>query len=396
MDEPHYDLSPVQWAGDRIVAVDQTALPEHTLHLHLLTVDSLIDAIQSLAIRGAPALGCAGALGVVLSAHLRQLTTGKVDRAQVAADADRIARARPTAADLATGVRRALAGMDGGFTGVLAAAGRMVAEIAEANRIATETAADLVGQMCPSGPVGVATHCNTGPLATMRVGTALGVVVALHARNRVREVLVGETRPLLQGARLTTWELATAGVPHRLCVDAAMPAAMAAGIVDCVVVGADRIAANGDVANKIGTYGLAIAAARHGLPFVVVAPSTTVDRTISTGAEIVVEHRGAAEVREVRGQRIAPVSTASRSCCTGWGPACSPSSGGCGSGRPASGSTARRTPGGPLSTSWCSEGRSRSAPPRHRPCCGGATSWSSPRTCRIRTRRSSRTWTRPC
>ena len=305
MADQHYDLRPVRWAGDHVSAIDQTALPERVIRLRLDTVDALVDGIRSLAIRGAPTLGCAGAFGVVLSAHLHR---GR-DRAAVVADADRIASARPTAVDLSVGVRRAMDALDGGFDAVLAAAEGLLGSTAQANGVAADAAADLLERCCPPGRLAVATHCNTGPLATAAVGTALGAIVRLAARGRISEVLVGETRPLLQGARLTTWELAAAAIPHRLCVDGAMPAAMAAGMVQAVVVGADRITADGDVVNKIGTYALAVAAHRHGLPFVVVAPSTTLDVGTRSGQDVVIEQRAASEVTRVRGTALAPVGT---------------------------------------------------------------------------------------
>jgi methylthioribose-1-phosphate isomerase len=165
-------------------------------------------------------------------------------------------------------------------------------------------------RLCPDRPLRVLTHCNTGRLATTAVGTALGALRVLHARGKVAEVLVDETRPLLQGARLTAWELAEAGIAHRLTIDSAAAWAMATGQVDCVMVGADRIAADGSVANKIGTYALAVAAHRHGIPFIVVAPESTRDIATATGAEIVVEQRAAAEITHVGGVATAPDGTA--------------------------------------------------------------------------------------
>lgn len=234
-----------------------------------MTPSSTRCAITSLAVRGAPAIGLAGALGVALSAH-RHTSDGATDEASVKADAARLSAARPTAVnlawavDLAWAVRRAVGRLADGPQAVLAEAMAMLEEDATANRTAVVRAADLVQSLVPDRPVRIPTHCNTGRLATAAVGTALGAIIELHERGRVAEVLVDETRPLLQGARLTAWELGEAGVPYRLCVDSAAAAAMARGMVDCVPAGADRIAANGDVANKIGTYGLAVAAARQG------------------------------------------------------------------------------------------------------------------------------------
>jgi methylthioribose-1-phosphate isomerase len=179
-----------------------------------------------------------------------------------------------------------------------------------ANRTASKRAAELLLSRCARRPLRILTHCNAGRLATVGWGTALGVVWHLHAAGQVEYVLADETRPLLQGARLTAWELAEAGVPYRVLPDSAAASAMARGLVDCVVVGADRIAANGDVANKIGTYGLALAAARHELPFVVVAPTSTVDKELAAGDTIVIEERAAEEVTEIAGRRVAPAGAA--------------------------------------------------------------------------------------
>lgn len=291
----------VDWAGERdggpaVVVIDQRALPHETRHLHLDTVDGVVDAVRSLAVRGAPSLGLVGAYGVALAAHLHG-TAGPDAAAAVRAAAERIATARPTAVPLSLGVRRALSALDGGPAAVLAEARAATAENARANAAAADRAADLVRARCPDRPVRALTVCNTGPLATGAVGTALGAILRLHERGALAEVLACETRPLLQGARLTVWELARAGVPHRLCVDSAGPAAIAGGLVDVVLAGADRIAANGDVANKVGTYMLACAAARSGIPFVVVAPEETIDPRTASGADIVVEQRDADEVR---------------------------------------------------------------------------------------------------
>lgn len=304
------DEPSLSWQDGAIALIDQRALPHRRVDLRVTTIDELIDMIATLAVRGAPALGLAGALGVALSAVTHECG-GRVDADAVRRDAARLADARPTAVNLRWGVERALGRLDGGPPAVLAEATRMVAEDIAVNRAAVTRAADAVEALTGGDrPLGVLTHCNTGRLATAAVGTALGTIVELARRDRVREVLVDETRPLLQGARLTAWELAEAGVPHRLCVDSAAAAAMAQGLVDCVLVGADRIAANGDVANKIGTYSLAIAAARHSVPFVVVAPESTWDRSLSDGAGIVIEERAADEVLRHAGRLVAREGTA--------------------------------------------------------------------------------------
>ncbi|WP_328618049.1 S-methyl-5-thioribose-1-phosphate isomerase [Amycolatopsis sp. NBC_00355] len=287
----------IDWADGAIVIIDQTALPGDYHLLALRTVGELVDAIQRLAVRGAPALGGAGALGVALAARLG---------GDVRADAELIAAARPTAVNLRWGVERALTKLGQGADAVLAEAQAVLTEDEQLNKSASAHAAGIVLAECPRRPLRLLSHCNAGRLATVGWGSALGVVWHLHERGLVEEVLVDETRPLLQGARLTAWELAQAGVPYRVQPDGAAAAAMARGMVDCVLVGADRIAANGDVANKIGTYGLAIAAAHHGVPFVVVAPSSTVDSSLADGTGVTIEERDARELTEYAGIGITP------------------------------------------------------------------------------------------
>lgn len=287
----------IDWDGDAVTIIDQTALPADYRVLRLHKVDELIDAIRRLAVRGAPALGAAGALGVVLAAR---------EGGDVRASADRVARARPTAVNLSWGVARALGKLDGGAEAVLAEALSILDEDERLNRAASGHAAEIVLGICERRPLRLLSHCNAGHLATVAWGSALGVVWHLHQRGLVESVLVDETRPLMQGSRLTAWELAQAGVPYRVQPDSAAAAAMARGLVDCVLVGADRIAANGDVANKIGTYGLAIAARHHGVPLVVVAPSSTVDSSLASGAEIAIEERAPDEIRTYAGVTVTP------------------------------------------------------------------------------------------
>src|SRR5689334_21272446 len=298
--------SSITWVDGAVVTIDQRALPHEVRTLRLTTVDQVIDAIATLAVRGAPAIGVTGAFGAALAALAHP---GEPARDE--AEAARIEAARPTAVNLSWGVRRALAKFaDGGAPGVLAEAQALIAEDGRVNRAAAEHAADLVQRLCPERPLRMLTHCNTGRLATTAFGTAIGGRRVLHTRGVIDSVLVDETRPLLQGARLSAWELAEAGIPHRLTVDSAAAWAMATGRVDCVIVGADRIAADGSVANKIGTYGLALAARRHGIPFIVVAPESTRDQATPTGDQIVVEQRAATEVTHVGGVATAPEGTA--------------------------------------------------------------------------------------
>ncbi|MFE4263626.1 S-methyl-5-thioribose-1-phosphate isomerase [Streptomyces sp. NPDC056883] len=299
----------LSWEDRAIVTLDQRALPREHRPLRMTGVDQVIDAIATLAVRGAPAIGLAGALGVALSAYAH--TDGDtLDEAGVRADAERLAAARPTAVNLAWAVGRALTRVGEGADAVLAEGLDMLAEDVAVNTAMVRSAASLVESLTPGRPLRLLTHCNTGRLATAAVGTALGTILELARRGRVADVLVDETRPLLQGARLTAWELGEAGVPYRVCVDSAAAAAMSQGLVDCVLVGADRITANGDTANKIGTYGLAVAAARHGIPFIVVAPESTWDEQLEDGSQIVVEERSPREVVEFAGVPTAPEGAA--------------------------------------------------------------------------------------
>jgi methylthioribose-1-phosphate isomerase len=276
----------IDWQDGAVVLIDQTVLPAEERWLRLTDPDEVVDAIRRLAVRGAPAIGAAGALGVALAA---------VSGADVPAAADRLRSARPTAVNLARGVDRALARLPEGPQAVLAEARAVLDEEAASSRAIGERGADLFGAVA-DGPLRLLTHCNTGWLAAVEWGTALGVVTVLHERGRVERVYADETRPLLQGARLTAYELAALGVDHRVVVDGAAPSLIARRLVDGVVVGADRIAANGDVANKVGTYPLALAAARAGLPFVVAAPESTVDLSTPGGDAIEIEERDPAEV----------------------------------------------------------------------------------------------------
>ncbi|WP_082393327.1 bifunctional S-methyl-5-thioribose-1-phosphate isomerase/methylthioribulose 1-phosphate dehydratase [Nocardia arizonensis] len=303
------DDSSLIWDDGVLLTIDQRGLPHEARRLRLGTVDEIIEAIATLAIRGAPAIGIAGAFGVVIAARAHTAADGVLDLAAVEAEAARIIAVRPTAVNLAWAVRRATAAAARGADAALAETLDMLAEDGRVNRAAATNAADLVRELLGDRPVRALTHCNTGRLATSAFGTAIGALRVLFERGALAEVLVDETRPLLQGARLTAWELAEAGIPHRLTIDSAAAWAMATGQVDCVLVGADRITANGDVANKIGTYMLALAARHHGIPFIVVAPESTRDTAMATGAQIVVERRGAAEVSGFAGVATAPAGT---------------------------------------------------------------------------------------
>ncbi|MGR6921277.1 S-methyl-5-thioribose-1-phosphate isomerase [[Actinomadura] parvosata] len=282
----------IDWVDGAVELVDQTLLPDKLVMLRIRTVGELVDAIRRLAVRGAPALGVAGALGVVLADG---------DPARIA----ELRAARPTAVNLAWGVDQAAARLPQGREAVLAAALKVRDDDIAACHAMGERGADLL----EGDRLRIMTVCNTGGLAAVERGTALGVVQTLHERGRLAEVLALETRPLLQGARLTTWELARMGAPHRLVADSAGPYLLAKGGVDAVLIGADRIAANGDTANKIGSYALALGAERAGVPFVVVAPESTIDPGTPSGEHIAIEDRGDDEIVTFRGLRVAPEGT---------------------------------------------------------------------------------------
>jgi methylthioribose-1-phosphate isomerase len=262
--------------GPKVVLLDQRRLPGEEVELECRTVAELVTAIRALAIRGAPAIGVAAAYGLALAAERGE---------DVEAAAELLAAARPTAVNLAW----ALAELRDDPTP--ARARRLHEEEVERCRAMAGHAADLFGPGTRA-----LTHCNAGGLATGGFGSAVGALRTAWERDLLAHVWVDETRPLLQGSRLTAWELEAAGIPHAVIADSAAASLMAAGEVDCVVTGADRIAANGDTANKIGTYSLAVLAAYHGIPLYVVAPTSTVDLATPTGAGIPIEERPGSEL----------------------------------------------------------------------------------------------------
>jgi len=280
----------IDWVDGAVEIIDQTALPQRESYLRLSTVEEVVDAIQRLAVRGAPAIGVAGALGVALAARQHADDQQALSRAVA-----ELETARPTAVNLARGVRAAAAALPEGPEAVLKAALALRdAEVASSHAMAIR-GADLITEWCGDAPR-LLTHCNTGGLATVTGGTALGVVAELHRRGHLRGVVASETRPLLQGARLTAWELGRLGIDYRVAVDGAGPFLMARGEIDAVILGADRVCANGDVINKVGTYAHALGARAAGIPFVVVAPESTVDPQTPSGAAVEIEERSEAEV----------------------------------------------------------------------------------------------------
>jgi methylthioribose-1-phosphate isomerase len=274
------DLAPeeiLRLEEDRVVLLDQRRLPDEEVELECRTAAEVAAAIRSMAVRGAPAIGIAAAYGYALAA-----VRGEDLDAAVAT----LLASRPTAVNLAWALREVRSVAD-----PRARAREIHLEEVERCRRMSEHAAGLL-----TPGTAVLTHCNTGGLATGGYGTAVGALRTAYARGLLRRVFVDETRPLLQGSRLTAWELERAGIPHAVIADAAAGSLMARGEVTHVLTGADRIAANGDTANKIGTYALAVLAAHHGLPFYVVAPTSTLDPATPTGAEIPIEERDAGEV----------------------------------------------------------------------------------------------------
>ncbi len=286
------DLSPLRWDDGALLLLDQRALPTKESWLSLSRYEDVCVAIRELAVRGAPAIGCAAAYGVALG--FRQV--GHAGLARVHAE---LAATRPTAVNLFWALQR-MRGIEPSFEALLAEARAIQAEDLRACR----TLGALGAQLIPDG--GILTHCNAGALATGGYGTALGVIRAAVAKGRSIHVFADETRPVLQGARLTAWELSRSGIGVTVITDGMAAHLMARGEIHAVVVGADRIARNGDTANKIGTYSVALAAAAHGLPFIVAAPWSTVDLACPSGASIPIEERAADEVTHHGGRRLVP------------------------------------------------------------------------------------------
>ena len=300
------DIRAVQWvsATSTIDLIDQTLLPGQTALFSCADVDRLIDAIQRLVVRGAPALGAVGALGVALAMveGEREGWTESVLQQRV----DDIRDARPTAVNLAWGVDRVRPRMADGVAAVLAEAAAIIEEDEAANHALSALGADWIMNAVDRRPLRVLTHCNTGSLATTGWGTALGIVRELHARGVLELVYADETRPLLQGARLTAWELQHDGIPYVVQADGAAASTMLRGLVDVAIIGADRIARNGDTANKIGSLGVALGCQAAGIPFVVAAPSSTVDLSTASGDDIHIELRPDHEVTTFAGVLVCP------------------------------------------------------------------------------------------
>lgn len=299
----------IAWEADRLVLLDQTRLPHEEVYMRLEDASGVFEAIRALRVRGAPAIGLAAAFGLYLDLRSSDAQDAASFRREARKVAGRLASARPTAVNLRWALDRMMQVLTGAGEApvpelkeaLLTEAQRMLAEDEAACRAIGEHGLTLL-----QDGMRILTHCNAGALGTSRYGTAAAPLYLAKERGWRLTVYADETRPVLQGARLTAWELQRAGIEVRLLVDAAAAAACARGLVDAVIVGADRVAANGDVANKIGTYGLALAAAAHGTPFYVAAPLSSIDPASPSGDAIPIEERPAWEVTALAGSRVAP------------------------------------------------------------------------------------------
>ena len=300
-----HPVAALRWDGRALAVLDQTQLPGREAWLDLAGAADTAAAIRRLAVRGAPLIGIAAAYGLAMEVA-REPGLGALARG-----AEVLSAARPTGVNLARAVERVRAAALAAGPASMAAAARAEAQRIHAEEDAASAAIAGHGADLLAGARRALTICNTGALAAGGEGTALAVLLELHRRAGVH-VLACETRPLLQGARLTTWELARAGVPHELVVDAAAAGLIRRGAADAIVTGCDRVAANGDVANKVGTYGLALAARAAGIPFVVAGPTSSIDPTLADGDRIEIEERGAEEILAVGGVALAPPGTAVR------------------------------------------------------------------------------------
>jgi methylthioribose-1-phosphate isomerase len=307
-------IESVRWSpdGDGVRIIDQTQLPERLIERDLRSLDDVCDAIMRLAVRGAPAIGIAGAMGLVASLLPFARDRRETFDARVRAHAERIRATRPTAVNLPNALDRMLMRARhtrGDGEDALAALRDEAMALLEEDRAMCRRIGEHGLPLITDG-ASVLTHCNAGALATAGIGTALAPIYLAHEAGRRVHVFVDETRPLLQGGRLTAWELARAGIPVTVIVDGAAASLMRAGAIALCIVGADRIAANGDVANKIGTYAAALAAQHHGLPFYVAAPTSTLDPSVPNGDEIPIERRPPDELARFRDARLTPETAA--------------------------------------------------------------------------------------
>lgn len=301
-------VAPITWCNGQVEIIDQTRLPEELVIIRPRTVEEIREAIKKLKIRGAPAIGIAGAFGLYLAVKDSRARDKAGFQAELKRAAAYLASSRPTAVNLFWALNRVQQAV-AAATGDIPSLKELVLKEALSIRDEDEQMCRAIGRhgaRLLQDKEAILTHCNAGTLATARFGTALAPVYYLASCGKILKVFAGETRPLLQGARLTAWELQQAGIPVTLITDNTAATVMARGWVQAVIVGADRIAANGDVANKIGTYGLAILAKEHGLPFYVAAPTSTFDLDMPAGENIPIEEREAAEVSNFGLRPVAP------------------------------------------------------------------------------------------
>jgi methylthioribose-1-phosphate isomerase len=311
MNQAPRSLSALEWTGTSLRLLDQRRLPAQSDWLELRTAREVAQAIRDMVVRGAPAIAAAAAWGIVLEADRLAAAAGEPDIQELERAMDELEAARPTAVNLMWAIKRMRrcareAAMRG--ESIADALRREAQRISDEDRRVNRAIAEF-GARLFDRPVKLLTHCNTGSLATVEYGTALGIIRRLHELGRVEQVWVDETRPYLQGARLTAFELSFEGIPHTLITDNTAGLLMQRGQVDAVIVGADRIARNGDTANKIGTYTLAVLCRHHGIPFYVAAPLSTFDLSTASGADIPIEERDPREVTHWLDQPIAPEST---------------------------------------------------------------------------------------
>lgn len=300
-------IEPIRWHGDRLELLDQRRLPAEERYLSLTTASEVAAAIRDMVVRGAPAIGISAAYGAALAARAARPAdlSGAAWQQALAADLEILSQSRPTAVNLFWALARVREAVAGGGE----VADRLAQLARQLHREDQEccSAIGRHGAALLGSDARVYTHCNTGALATGGDGTALGVIRTAHRGQRLAQVYAGETRPWWQGARLTAWELQREGIPFALCVDGAAGHLMRTQAIDWVIVGADRISANGDTANKIGTYNLAVLARHHGVRFMVAAPSSSFDLTLHSGEDIPIEQRGAEEITRLRGEALAPL-----------------------------------------------------------------------------------------
>ena len=302
-------IQSIRWHSDRIVIIDQTRLPESTVYLELFTAEQVWQAIKQLSVRGAPAIGITAAYGLVLGIRQKQPKTRTELIENAVNTGEYLKSSRPTAVNLKWAVDRILQVIRSSSSedpGDLESAALSEAQTIHREDKEICRSIGINGAGMIDRPVNVLTHCNTGGLATGQFGTAFSVIYHAHQQGNIKHIWVDETRPLLQGARLTTWELQQAEIPFQLITDSMAGLVMQQGNVDMVIVGTDRVAANGDTANKIGTYSLAVLARHHEIPFYVAAPVSSIDFSVPDGGHIPIEERDPDEICKIGSNRIAP------------------------------------------------------------------------------------------